>query len=71
MKDKELTFYKLLAVCAGLLFVYQYTKKNGGTMQGKYNPDNIANLASHLLPEEYRGYGRQIGKQILTRMVQL
>lgn len=69
-KDKELTFYKLLAVGAALLFLYKYTKKTGGSMQGKYNPDNIVNLASHLLPEEYRGHARQVGKVILTRMVQ-
>lgn len=70
MKDKELTFYKLLAVSAALLFLYKYTKKTGGTMTGRYNPDNIANLASHLLPEEYRGHARTLGKVILTKLVQ-
>lgn len=70
MKDKELTFYKLLAVSAALLFLYKYTKKTGGTMTGRYNPDNIANLASHLFPQEYRPHARSIGKVIINRMVQ-
>ena len=70
MKDKELTFYKLFAVGAALLFLYKYTKKTGGTMTGKYNPDAIVNLASHLVPEEYRGHARKFGKIALTRMIQ-
>lgn len=71
MKTKEqLLIFKLVAVSAALLYLYKLTKSQGGSMQGKYNPDNIAKLASHLLPEEYRGQARKIGKVLLTRMVQ-
>ncbi len=70
MNDKELTFYKLIAVGAALLFLYKYTKKTGGSMQGRYNPDNIANLASHLVPPAYRDNARFISRTILTKMVE-
>lgn len=68
--DKELIVFKLLAVGAALLYLYKLQKKNGGTLQGRYNPESIASLAAQLLPQEYRRQATQVGTAILDRMIQ-
>lgn len=68
--DRELIFFKLLAVSAALLYLYKLSKQNGGTLQGKYNPEKIAGLAAQLVPQEYRKQARQYGTMFLNRVIQ-
>lgn len=69
-KNQELTLFKFLAVGAALLYLYKLTKAEGGTLQGKINPENIANLGSHLFPKEYRPHAKAMGRVVLNRLME-
>lgn len=67
MTHKQLTLLKFIAVAAAGYYLYHLNKAQGGTMQGKINPDKIAGLGASLLPKEYRPYATQLGAAFLRR----
>jgi len=66
---KELTMFKVIAVGAAMLYLYKLNKAQGTSMAGKINPDNIAKLASHLFPHEYRREAQMYGSQIIRKVM--
>lgn len=70
MSNKEVQFFKLLAVSAVLLYLYK-AKKSGQTLNGmRVNPEKIAGLAASFVPPEYRKQAIRIGSRAIERMMQ-
>lgn len=74
MKDKEIAFYKLLAVGAAILYLYKVMQKNGGTLSGNpyginVNADKIAGLASNFVPNPYKAHAQRLGSVVLSRIL--
>lgn len=74
-EKKQLQLLKLAAAAMALYYMYRVSKANGGTLKGnnmgiKVNSDRIVDLASHFVPEDYRPQARQMGKNLIDRMLQ-
>lgn len=70
--DKELAFFKLLAVVTAAIYLYKAYAKNGGTLNGnpygiRLNPEKLADLASRFAPPQYQHHARNIGQAVLER----
>jgi hypothetical protein len=72
MTDKEVQFFKLLAVSAVLLYLYKASQAQGKTLAG--NPfgvnvrgEQIVNLASQFVPKQYRHHAKKLGNVIVER----
>ncbi len=70
MTNKELKFFKLVAVAGIMLYLYK-AKKSGVTINGmKVNPEKIAGLAAQFVPPEYRKHAVTIGSRAIERIMQ-
>lgn len=74
MKDKEILFFKLLAVSGVLLYLYKISQKSPTGIAGNpygvnVNAEKIAGLASQFVPREYRGHALKIGSAVIKRII--
>lgn len=67
--DKELLFFKLVAVSGILLYLYKVSKKQGSLQGINVNPERIAGLAAQFVPREYRGHAEKIGTAVISKMM--
>lgn len=68
--DKELLFFKLVAVGGILLYLYKMSQKNGGTLEGtgmRVNPERIAGFAANFVPREFRPHATELGTAVINR----
>lgn len=72
MDEKSLGVLKLAAIGLVLVYLYNLAKAKGTTLSGpfgaKLNPDHVINLASHLVPEEYRPQAREVGYAVMGKI---
>jgi hypothetical protein len=72
MSEKELQFFKLVAVGAALLYLYKASKASGSTLAGnpyaQVQSDQVVKLASQFVPREWRGSAVQLGNAIMERI---
>ncbi len=71
--DKELLFFKALAVGGILLYLYKVNQKSpNGLMGNPYmnvNADKIAGLASQFVPHPFREKVQTVGSIAINRMM--
>lgn len=69
--DKELLFFKLLAVGGILLYLYKVNQKSPNGLMGNphinVNADKIAGLAAQFVPHPYREKVRTFGTHAINR----
>lgn len=70
MSRDNLLLFKLLAVGAGLLYVYKL-KQSGASMGNiRVNPEKIAGLAAQLVEPKYRKGVARFGARAIERIMQ-
>jgi len=73
--NKNIELWKLIAAGAALVYLYKMSKSQGLTMA--QNPDGVqvktkafVNLASQFVPPEYRQEARNVGHQIMNKIME-
>jgi hypothetical protein len=66
--------WKIAAISMALVYFYKLSQSQGttlasGPMGSRINPDNIVNLASQIVPEEWRGHAKSFGNVIINKVM--
>lgn len=71
--NKEIQFWKLLAVGTAMYYLYRVSKAQGVTLGSnphtQIKTKNFVNLASQFVPEELRPKAREIGMNLMTKLM--
>jgi hypothetical protein len=73
MSDKEIQFFKLVAVGAALLYLYKLSQSQGTSLAGnpiaEVKSEQVVKLASQFAPREWRGSAEKLGNAVMSRIM--